>query len=101
MARVFRSESLDQDVARCSRDEQERVETFAASLKRELRQGKRLGPRLFEKKLGGKRLLFLRYDEHDAAMLVAICDKKMQQRVIDEVNRQLPSYDAAIRALLR
>lgn len=75
------------------------METFARSLKRELRQRKRLGHRLFEKKLGGKRLTFLRYDERDAALLVAICDKKMQ-RVIDGVNRELPAYETRIRALL-
>lgn len=45
-----------------------------------------------EKKIDGKRILYLIYDEFRAVLMVAVVNKKMQQSTIDFIKQHLPLY---------
>ena len=82
MFRVFRSEWYETKLKKLSNPEIYRVSKFEQSLKEAPFSGKPLGyPFLREKKFGGKRLIFLVYEEHRCIFLVTITDKKLQQEV--------------------
>ncbi len=60
--------------------------------------GDPLGYRFFrEKKLKGKRIYFLIYDDMLAVLMVAISDKKTQQATIDEIKNHLKEYYSTIK----
>lgn len=80
-----------------SASEQERALKFEQHLKQEPYSGKPLGYEFFrEKKFGGKRLLFLVYNEHNSVLLVTITDKKTQQAAIDLIKSGLDAYKETI-----
>jgi hypothetical protein len=101
MFRVFRSEWYDKKLGNLDKSEIIRVEKFEQHLKQEPFSGKPLGYRFFrEKKFGGKRLLFLVYEEYSVVFLITITDKKTQQRDIDFIVAHLSAYKEEIGRLI-
>lgn len=91
--RVFRSEWYEKKLDKLEKSERNMVETFEQKLKIEPYSGKPLGYRFFrEKKFGGKRVLFLVYEKHNAVFLITITDKKAQQNEIEMIKRNLDIY---------
>lgn len=63
--------------------------------------GKPLGYTFFrEKKLGKHRLYYLIYEEYVAVFVVALSDKKTQQKSIEAIKSVLPQYYAEIQKLI-
>ncbi|MDO8634490.1 MAG: hypothetical protein Q7K34_04335 [archaeon] len=63
--------------------------------------GKPLGFGFFrEKKIGGKRLYFLIYEEFVAVFVVAFGGKKTQQETINEIKNKLPDYLKSVKQAL-
>jgi len=97
MYRVFRSEWYETKFNKLNSFEQKRLANFEQSLKQEPYVGKPLGFKFFrEKKFGGKRMLFLIYDEHKCIFLVTITDKKAQQHDINLIKANLEIYKREI-----
>ena len=77
MFRIFRSEWYDKKFTKLDKSEQDKISKLEQQLKLEPFTGKPLGYKFFrEKKLNGKRILFLVYEEHHCIFLVTITDKK-------------------------
>ena len=102
MYRVFRSEWYDNKLKNMDNSETKRIEKFEQALKKAPFTGKPLGFKFFrEKKFGGKRLLFLVYEEHSIVFLITITDKKAQQRDIDFIVSNLKVYKDEINNITR
>ena len=102
MYRVFRSEWYETKFNKLNSFEQKRLANFEQSLKQEPYVGKPLGFKFFrEKKFGGKRMLFLIYDEHKCIFLVTITNKKAQQHDIDLIKANLEIYKREIEKLIK
>ena len=56
---------------------------------------------LREKKLKGKRVYFLVYDDLKAVLMVAVSDKKTQQATIDQIKNHLVDYYSIIKESLK
>ena len=102
MFRVFRSEWYGNKLKKLDKAEIVRVEKFEQQLKQQPYSGKPLGYKFFrEKKFGGKRLLFLIYEEHSIVFLVTITDKKAQQRDIEFIVSHLQIYKEEIDKMIK
>ncbi len=101
MFRVFRSDWYAKKLDKLDTSERERIEKFEQHLKEEPFSGKPLGYKFFrEKKLNGKRMLFLVYEEHNSIFLITITDKKAQQNEIDLIKTNLDIYKETIKKLI-
>lgn len=97
MYKVFRSEQYQQIFEKLDYSEQKRVLQCERNIQREPRVAKPLGyPFLREKKLNGKRLLFLLYEDKEQILLVTICTKKTQRMEINIIKAQLYWYEGEI-----
>ena len=47
---------------------------------------------LREKRISGKRIYFLVYEEFKSALMVSLSDKKAQQETIDKIKEYLPEF---------
>jgi putative component of toxin-antitoxin plasmid stabilization module len=64
--------------------------------------GDSLGFKFFrEKKIGGKRVYYLIYEDLKAVLLVGVSDKKSQQETIDEIKSKLTGYFLVVKDALK
>jgi putative component of toxin-antitoxin plasmid stabilization module len=102
MYRVYRTETFDKRVKKLSRKEQNQITRIENQLKINPFVGKPLGYRFFrEKKIGGKRIYYLIYEEMVIILLVGLSDKKTQQATINKIKDKLPEYYEAIKVVLQ
>ncbi len=102
MFRVFRSDWYQKKLDRLDKTERTKVEVFEQRLKLEPFSGKPLGYKFFrEKKLNGKRILFLVYEGHNSVFLITITDKKAQQHEIDMIKNNLDIYKSKLERVLK
>jgi mRNA-degrading endonuclease RelE of RelBE toxin-antitoxin system len=91
--RVFRSENYERKLDKLDKGERDRVLKFEQELKVQPFSGKPLGYKFIrEKKLDGKRLISLVYEEHQCVFLVALTNKKAQQQEINFIKTHLDVY---------
>ncbi len=99
--RVFRSKHYKNKLFNLDKSEQDRVMKFEQNLKEQLFSGKPLGYKFFrEKRFGGKRVLFLVYEENKCIFLVTITGKKAQQNEINLIKANLDVYKNELKELL-
>jgi hypothetical protein len=92
MYRVFRWPHFDDQLSSLSTIERYRVHRYEQHFK-EQPNGKPLSYPFFqEKRLNGKRMLFLVYEEERAVLLVVITDKKVQQQHINFVKEHFEEF---------
>jgi mRNA-degrading endonuclease RelE of RelBE toxin-antitoxin system len=97
MYRVFRSGKYEQKLNKLDKSELDRIINLEQSLKIEPYNGKPLGYEFFrEKKLNGKRLIFLVYEQQKCVFLVTITNKKLQQIEINFIKANLDIYKEEI-----
>ena len=104
MYAVFRTNKFDKEFSkRFSMEEQKEVENFERKqLTINPAVGDPLGYPFFrEKKVGGKRVYYLIYDDLHAVLMVGISDKKTQQETIIEIKSRLKEYYEVIREAIR
>ncbi len=104
MYAVYRTAKFDKELAkRLSNEEQKEVENLEKTqLINNPYTGDPLGYRFFrEKKLGGKRVYFLVYDDLKAVLMVAISDKNTQQETIDGIKIKLKDYYFVIKETIK
>ena len=81
------------DYEKLSKSEQERLDKVKLQLQKNPYVGKSLGYRFFrEKRVDGKRLYYLIYEDIIIILLVALSDKKAQQATIDAIKRAFEIY---------
>lgn len=104
MYSVFRTAKFDKELEKkFSRSEISEVENFERKqLTNNPYVGDPLSYRFFrEKKLGGKRVYYLIYDELKAVLMVATSDKKTQRTTIDEIRQHLDGYHQVIEEAIK
>lgn len=94
MFRVFKAPKFDKKVDKLlDKKEKEELDKFIEELKEGKIKGKVLTYEfLREKKIGGKRVYFLIYDEIAIILLVNSSKKKYQQETIDEIKLLLTEF---------
>ncbi len=101
MYRVFKEPKFQKKAEKLlDKHEIKELEKFIMNLKKGILAGKWLTYNFFrEKKIGGKRIYFLVYDDIKVILLVGCSNKKYQQTTIDEIKLFFPelkkyAYDA-------
>jgi len=104
MYAVFRTQRFDKELSKQLSPEEQR-EIAAFEQKRLVENpyvGDMLGYRFFrEKKIDGKRVYYLIYDDLRAVLMVAVSTKKTQQATINEIHDRLKEYHEAIKEAIK
>src|SRR3990172_5273148 len=100
--KIFTTDSFDEDFKKLTKVEQDRVRKIRdKQLKDNPYVGKPLDYKWFrEKKINGKRLYFLIYDDIQAVLVVAWSDKKTQQTMINAIKLALDFYKEEVKKKL-
>ncbi len=101
--RIFKTHTYDKDYGRLDRSEQLRIDNIIETMfeKGDITGKPLTVPFLREKKLDGKRLIYLVYNNLSIILLVAISNKKTQQATINEILSNLEDYEDYIVSKLR
>lgn len=98
MTRVLSTKEFDTWERLLPKDLQKEVEVFIKELKKGAKVGQPLGYPFFkEKRIDGRRVYFLVYEDIDTVLLTTISDKKAQQDTIDRIKKDLDYYSDLIR----
>lgn len=104
MYAVFRTQKFDKEFAKqLSQEEQKQVEKFEKErLTQDPHLGDPLGYEFFrEKKIKGKRVYFLVYDDLKAVLMVGISGKKTQHETIEGIKSRLNDYYEVIKEAIK
>lgn len=104
MYAVFRTLKFDKELfKRFSKEEQKEVENFEKKqLVNNPYVGDHLGYQFFrEKKICGKRVYYLVYEDLKAVLMVGVSDKKTQQETIDDIKSRLKEYYEVIKEAIK
>ena len=100
--KVFRTKTFDKEFDKLPKSEQREIERFEKKLVENPFVGKPLGLVFFrEKKLNGRRVYYLIYEDIVIVLMVAISDKKTQQATIDAIKEKLEEYHKNIKDTLK
>ena len=95
---IFTTEQFDTDFKEIDNSIKIQIEDEIEQLETNPYVGKPLGYKFFrEKKVQGFRIYYLIYDNYVVVYLIAISDKKDQQKVINQIKRLLPFYKEEIK----
>lgn len=90
---VYATEEFLNDYQKLSKIERERIEKIREQLKVNPYVGKPLGYKFFrEKRVDGKRIYYLVYEDVVIVLMVAISDKKTQQSTINAIKMTFDIY---------
>ncbi|MBU2559663.1 hypothetical protein KKA03_02085 [archaeon] len=102
MYKVYRTETFDRRFRKLSNEEQKQIELIEQQLKINPFVGKPLGYKFFrEKKIKGKRLYYLVYENIVLVLLVGLSDKKDQQATINLIKNRIPEYYDAVKKAIK
>jgi len=98
MARVLSTKEFDTWEKLLPKDLQNEIQAFIKELKKGAKIGQPLGYPFFrEKRIDGRRMYFLVYEDIDTVLLITISDKKAQQDAIDKIKKDVDYYNKLIR----
>ena len=104
MFKIFTTEEFDKDFNKLDKSEQLRIKKIFIQLKKQGDQvGKPLSGLSFfkEKRLNGKRLYFLVYNDISIILALTISDKKAQQATINQILVDITEYQKYVYETLR
>jgi putative component of toxin-antitoxin plasmid stabilization module len=91
--KLYRTKTFDKEFEKLPSFEQKEIQNFENKLIENPFVGKPLGLIFFrEKKLNGRRVYYLIYEEFVVILMVAISDKKTQQPTIEAIKNRLNEY---------
>lgn len=91
--RIYTAEEFERDFNKLDRSVKKQIEKEIGQLETNPYVGKPLGYKFFrEKKVGNHRFYYLIYEEYLVVFLIALSDKKQQQKVIDTIKSLMPYY---------
>lgn len=98
--RIFITKSFETDFNSLPKDERKRIKKLKEQLKINPFVGKPLGHSFFrEKKIGGKRLYYLIYEDKVVVLIVAYGGKKHQQATINAIKASFKQFQKEIENL--
>jgi mRNA-degrading endonuclease RelE of RelBE toxin-antitoxin system len=90
---IFITNGFEKEFSKLGKGEQERIRKAIIGLKSNPYTGKPLGHDFFrEKKIKGKRLYFIIYEEFTVIFIINFGGKKTQQGTINRIKQKLPEY---------
>ena len=94
MFKVYRTSEFERLMNKLlTKEEQTRVNNIEKEISEKGFTGDSLGFKfLREKRISGKRIYFLVYEDLESALMVSISDKKAQQETIDKIKVYLPEF---------
>ena len=94
MFKVYRTKEFEELMGKLlTKEEQKRVDKIEEEIAETSFTGSPLGFNfLREKRISGKRIYFLVYEEFKSALMVSLSDKKAQQETIDKIKEYLPEF---------
>ncbi len=99
--RVYTTGGFDEEVDKLEKIEQERIDKLYPKLKENPYVGDPIRFRFFrEKRINGKRVYFLVFDDLKAVLFVAVSDKKTQQETIDSVLGKINQFKEYLRKVI-
>lgn len=102
MYKVYRTETFDRQVRKLPKEEQKQIELIEQQLKINPFVGKPLGYKFFrEKKIKGRRMYYLVYEDFVLVLLVGLSDKKDQQATINLIKNRIPEYYEVVKKALK
>lgn len=100
--KVFRTSTFEKEFSKLAKTEQVAIEKFEKKLVESPYLGKPLGyDFLREKKLNGKRVYYLIYQDLIIVLMVAVSGKKAQQATIDSIRGNFDFYRELVKETLR
>ena len=101
--RIFKTKTYEEDYYKLAFSEKQRVDNIVESLfvNADVTGDPLRVPFFREKRLKGKRMLYLVYKNLSAILLVAITDKKTQQVTINDILKNLEEYKLYIELRLK
>lgn len=103
MFKVYRTKEFEKLMGKLlTEEEQKRVDKIEEEIAKIGFTGNPLGFNfLREKRISGKRIYFLVYEEFKAVLMVSLSDKKAQQETIDKINEYLPEFKRLIEKIAK
>lgn len=99
--KIFTTAEFDKDFQKLDRSLQIQIEKKIGQLETNLYVGKPLGYEFFREKYAGSyRFYYFVYEEYVVVFVIALSDKKEQQKVIDKIKYLIPFYRDEIRKRL-
>ncbi len=100
--KVYRSDAFKEEIAKCDKSLQDRVDKIETKLVFNPEYGTPLGTRWFrEARFEGYRVYYLIYEDLKAVFMVAISGKKDQQKTINTIRLFLEFFREEIERLAR
>jgi|TARA_Y100000310_G_C20463870_1_gene706666 mRNA-degrading endonuclease RelE of RelBE toxin-antitoxin system len=95
---IFTTNEFDKDFSKLDTSIRKQIEKEIEQLGSNPYVGKPLGYKFFrEKKIQNYRFYYLIYENHVAVFVIALSDKKYQQKVIDTIKTLIPYYREEIK----
>lgn len=99
---VYTTKRFDKESDKLSGDEQNKIHKIFLQLKENPYVGDQIRYRFFrEKRLNGKRIYYLVYDDLKAVLLIATSTKKTQDKTIDNAVKYFKEYRLYVEELLK
>ena len=103
MFKVYRTKEFEELMGKIlTEEEQKRVDKIEEEIAEIGFTGSPLGFKfLREKRISGKRIYFLVYEEFKSALMISLSDKKAQQETIDKIKEYLPEFKTLIEKMTK
>lgn len=99
---VYTTKRFNKEISKLSQEEQRRMQKIFLQIKENPYVGDQLQIKILrEKRLKEKRIYYLVFDDLRAVLIVAISDKKAQQKTIDYIMKYINEYKIYLHKLLR
>ena len=96
--KIYTTEEFNRDFGKLDAFLQRQIEKEIFQLEENPYAGKPLGYKFFrEKKAGNYRIYYLIYDEYVVTFIIALSDKKDQQKTINTIKSLIPFYREEIK----
>ena len=100
--KVFRTKAFEKEFNKLPKLEQKETEKFEGELSSNPFLGRPLSYIFFrEKRLNGRRVYYLVYEDYVVVLMVAVSDKKTQQETINKIKNKLKEYQEVIKETLK
>ena len=98
---VHKTKRFDKETDKLPKEDSRRIENIFEQLKENPYVGDQLQIKILrEKRLDGKRLYYLVFDDLQAVLIIALSDKKAQQKVIDFIIENINYFRNYLKELL-
>jgi len=102
MYEVYRTNRFNKETGKLSKEDINRVEKIIFQLKENPYVGDQLQIKsLREKRLNGKRIYYLVFDDLHSILMIATSDKKAQQKIIDFIRDNINLYRDNLKNLIK